>query len=85
MASPPKVFVSCSHDSPTHKQWVLKLAADLRTNGVDALIAQWDLSPGEDIPTFMEQGLTSADRVVTVCSARYVERANNGRGGVGYE
>lgn len=85
MAAPPKVFISYSHDSPTHKQWVLKLAADLRTNGVDAVIDQWGLSPGEDIPTFMEQGLKSADRVVTVCSARYVERANNGQGGVGYE
>ncbi|TKB82221.1 MAG: TIR domain-containing protein, partial [Nitrospira sp.] len=81
----PKVFISYSHDSLPHKQWVLKLAADLRTNGVDAVIDQWDLSPGEDIPMFMEQGLKSADRVVTVCSARYVERANNGKGGVGYE
>lgn len=85
MALPPRVFISYSHDSPTHKQWVLKLTADLRTNGVDAVIDQWDLSPGEDIPTFMEQGLKSADRVVTVCSSGYVERANKGQGGVGYE
>ncbi len=85
MASPPKVFISYSHDSQGHRQWVLKLAADLRTNGVDAVIDQWDLSPGEDIPTFVEQSLKSADRVVTVCSERYVERANNGHGGVGYE
>jgi hypothetical protein len=54
-------------------------------NGVDAVIDQWDLSPGEDIPTFMEQGLKAADRVVTICSERYVKRANIGQGGVGYE
>jgi hypothetical protein len=85
MASPPNVFISYSHDSPEHKQWVLKLAADLRGNGVDAVIDQWDLSPGDDIPSFMEQGLKSADRVVAVCSKEYVERANKGQGGVGYE
>ena len=85
MSSPPKVFISYSHDTLEHKHWVLKLAVDLRTNGVDAIIDQWGLSPGDDIPTFMEQGLSSADRVVVVCSERYVHRANSGQGGVGYE
>ena len=33
----------------------------------------------------MEQGLRSAERVVAVCSHKYVERANSGKGGVGYE
>lgn len=85
MSSPPHVFISYSHDTPEHKQWVLKLAADLRSNGVDTMIDHWDLSPGDDIPTFMEQGLSSAESVVVVCSERYVQRANCGQGGVGYE
>jgi hypothetical protein len=85
MKTATRVFLSYSHDSPAHKQWVLKLAADLRVYGVDAIIDQWDLSPGEDIPTFMEHALKSSDRVVVVCSGRYVERANTGKGGVGYE
>jgi hypothetical protein len=85
MAVPPRLFISYSHDSPAHKQWVLKLALDLRKNGIDAAIDQWDLSPGDDIPTYMEQGLKAAERVVVVCSAKYVERANDGKGGVGYE
>ena len=85
MSTPPRVFISYSHDSPPHKQWVLKLASDLRANGVDVVIDQWDLSPGDDIPAFMEQGLKTAERVVVVCSEKYVERANNGQGGVGYE
>jgi hypothetical protein len=85
MANPPRVFLSYSHDSLTHKQWIRKLATDLRNNGVDAVLDQWDLSPGEDIATFMEQGLKNADRVVVISSEKYVERANAGKGGVGYE
>lgn len=81
----PNVFISYSHDSPTHKLWVLKLASDLRGNGVDAVLDQWDLSPGQDIAAFMEMGLKSADRVIVVCSNIYVERAEEGKGGVGYE
>jgi hypothetical protein len=57
---------------------VLKLASDLRKNGVDAVLDQWDLSPGEDIAVFMERGLKNAARVVVVCSKKYVERANAG-------
>lgn len=30
MVEHPKVFISYSHDSDTHKNWVLKLATDLR-------------------------------------------------------
>jgi len=85
MPDPPRVFISYSHDSPSHKGWVLRLASDLRKNGIDAVIDQWDLSPGEDIAVFMEQGLKNAQRAVVVCSKNYVERANAGRGGVGYE
>ena len=52
MPSPPKVFLSYSHDSPTHKQWVRKLATDLRKNGVDDILDQWDLCHGKDIAAF---------------------------------
>src|SRR5258708_6519779 len=37
---PPKVFLSYSHDSETHKDWVLKLATRLIANGVDVLLDQ---------------------------------------------
>lgn len=85
MRTAPRVFISYSHDSPLHKTWVLKLAFDLRKSGVDAVLDQWDLSPGDDIAVFMEQGLRNAARVVVVCSNEYVRRANAGLGGVGYE
>ena len=65
--STPKVFISYSHDSQEHKKWVLDLATRLRNNGVDAIIDQWELRPGDDLPHFMETHLADSDYVVMVC------------------
>ncbi|ENM5919925.1 toll/interleukin-1 receptor domain-containing protein [Vibrio mimicus] len=81
----PKVFVSYSHDTQEHKKWVLDLATRLRNSGIDAVIDQWELGPGDDLPHFMETNLATADRVIMICTERYVEKANSGSGGVGYE
>ena len=81
----PKAFISYSHDSQDHKKWVLDLATRLRNNGIDAILDQWDLKPGDDLPRFMEQGLIAADCVLMICTDKYVEKANAGAGGVGYE
>lgn len=83
--TPPTVFISYSHDNQEHKLWVLQLATRLRGNGVDAILDQWDLGPGGDLPHFMEQSITKADRILMICTDRYVEKANQGAGGVGYE
>ncbi len=83
--SVPTVFLSYSHDTQDHKKWVLELATRLRNSGIDAIIDQWELGPGDDLPHFMETHLTAADRVLMICTERYVEKANSGSGGVGYE
>jgi hypothetical protein len=83
--SAPKVFISYSHDSQQHKNWVLRLASELRTNGIDAKLDQWDLSPGQDIAAFMAGGIRTADRVLLICTGPYVSKAEAGTGGVGYE
>ncbi len=85
MAEHPKVFISYSHDSPDHKQWVSELAAQLRHNGIDAILDQWDLGLGDDITRFMERGIVDADRVLVICTDQYVSKANADEGGVGYE
>ena len=85
MAENPKVFISYSHDSPEHKQWVSELAARLRRSGVDAILDQWDLGLGDDITRFMERGIVDADRVLVICTDEYVSKANVGEGGVDYE
>lgn len=81
----PKVFVSYSHDSQEHKDWVLKLSTRLVANGVDIILDQWDLPLGGDLPRFMALGLTGADRVLAICTASYVAKADAGEGGTGYE
>lgn len=81
----PLVFISYSHDSPQHKEWVLQLAIALRAYGVDVTLDQWDLMAGQDMAAFMATGIRSADRVVLICSDAYVIKAEGGTGGVGYE
>jgi hypothetical protein len=84
-SAPPRVFFSYSHDSEVHKDWMLTLATRLVATGVDVVLDQWDLTLGSDLPRFMETGLTTADRVVAICTEPYVDKANGGKGGVGYE
>lgn len=85
MAEPPRVFISYSHDTPEHKQWVSEFGAKLRSNGVDAILDQWDLGLGEDPTRFMETGVRDSDRVLVICTDSYVRKADAGKGGVGYE
>ncbi|MFA0628607.1 toll/interleukin-1 receptor domain-containing protein [Vibrio sp. 10N.222.49.A3] len=83
--SVPKVFLSYSHDNAEHKQWVLDLATRLVNGGIDARIDAWSLGAGDDLPHFMETQLAEVDRVIMVCTSNYVNKANKGTGGVGYE
>ena len=85
MANSPKVFISYSHDSPGHKRWVAEFAAKLRHNGIDAILDQWDLGLGDDVTRFMERGIVDSDRVLVICTDKYVNKANADEGGVGYE
>ncbi len=83
--NPPRVFISYSHYSAEHKGWVLDFATTLRNRGVDAVLDQWDLKPGDDLRRFMETQLKVADYVLMICTEKYVSKANAGEGGVGYE
>ncbi len=81
----PTVFISYSHDSEAHKDWVLQLATRLRSNGVNVLLDRWNLKLGQDLAAFMERDLSTSNRVVSICSEAYVKKSNDGQGGVGYE
>jgi hypothetical protein len=81
----PKVFISYSHDSAEHKKWVGELASILVKKGIDVILDQWDLGFGDDVPKFMEKGVSDSDRVLMVCTETYVKKADEGKGGVGYE
>ena len=81
----PTVFVSYSHDSEDHSNWVLQLATRLRSNGVNAVLDKWNLALGQDVAAFIEKGLSKSHRVLCICSENYVQKANGIEGGVGYE
>jgi hypothetical protein len=81
----PTVFISYSHDNHDHKKWVGDLASKLVAKGINVILDQWDLGFGDDIPKFMENSVTKADRVLMICTEMYVRKADEGEGGVGYE
>lgn len=83
--SPPKVFITYSWDSAEHRQWVAELGTWLRSRGIDVILDQWHVRPGEDLGAFMERSIREADRVLVICTEAYVEKARNRMGGVGYE
>ena len=83
--TPPIVFISYSHDSDEHKKWVRDFATALRNVGVDVILDQWEIGPGDDVPKFMEQSVRKALRVIMVCTEQYVRKADDGKGGAGYE
>jgi len=83
--SAPKCFVSYSHGSQDHDNWVLTIASKLRNNGVNVILDQWDLRLGSDVMHFMESSVRESERVVIICTPKYAEKANSGMGGAGYE
>ena len=81
----PIIFISYSHDNELHKDWVLQLSTRLRSNGVNVILDRWNLKLGSDLASFMERGLSESNRVICICSEAYVQKANAGKGGAGYE
>lgn len=81
----PKAFVSYSWDSEQHQAWVLQLAHRLRTDGVDAVLDQWDTRLGSDLTLFMESAAILDYRVLAIVTENYVVKADIPQDGVGYE
>lgn len=81
----PKVFISYCWKNKAYQNKVLLLAKRLRGNGVDVVLDQWDLRPGQDMNAFMEMSIRDAEKVLILCESQYTERANCRKGGVGKE
>lgn len=78
-------FVSYSWDDEAHKKWVHDLAARMRRDGVTVALDQWELVPGDQLPEFMERSIRESAYVLVVCTPGYKKRADERKGGVGYE
>jgi formylglycine-generating enzyme required for sulfatase activity len=70
----PKVFISYSHDSAEHKARVLALSNRLRQHGIDCHIDQYEVSPPEGWPRWMERWIREADFVLIACTEIYARR-----------
>ena len=81
----PVAFISYSWDSKKHQDWVHSLAGSLSIYGVEVIIDQWNLLPGESVPQFMERSIERAEFILTICTPAYARRSNERVGGVGYE
>ena len=82
-----KVSISYAHTSDEHKTKVLLFADRLAQNGIDFTIDYYDLEVGNDLYYFMET-LTLAednDYVIVICNKNYKDKADNYKGGVGFE
>lgn len=71
---PGEVFISYSHDSADHIHRVLELSNRLRNDGVDSVIDQYEDSPAEGWPQWMDRKLRDAEYVLLVCTERYYKR-----------
>jgi hypothetical protein len=73
--TPPKVFISYSHDTPMHFDRVLKLSDTRREWGIDCHIDQYELAPADWV-LWMERRIRESDFVVIVCTETYCRRFN---------
>lgn len=80
-----KFLISYSWDNEDHKAWVIKLATDLRKNGVDVILDKFDMEPGDTMTLFMERSVTISKRVLCILTPTYKNKCDNRKNGAGYE
>ena len=85
--NPPKLFISYSWTDEDHETWVMKLAEELMSQGIDVILDKWNLLEGNDANAFMESMVTdvSVTKIIMICDRAYVEKSNNRSGGAGTE
>ena len=70
-----KVFISYSHDSQAHRDFVRGIAHRLRGDGLDCVIDQYiNGFPSEGWLRWMENEVEAADFVLLVCTETYLRR-----------
>jgi hypothetical protein len=85
--SDPKMFISYSWTNPDHEAWVVDLAEELVSQGIDVILDKWNLQPGHDAIAFMESMVTdpTVTKVLLICDRKYAEKSNTRSGGAGTE
>lgn len=70
----PRVLISYTHDSPEHKQRVLKLSNKLLAEGVECHIDVYESSPAKGWPRWMMDQIEHSDFVLVACTKTYDQR-----------
>ena len=71
MKESPTVFISYSHDSKEHQDRVLELSNKFRSQGIDCSLDQYEDSPPEGWPKWMDRQVKNSDFVLIVCTQIY--------------
>jgi len=74
MDAPETVFISYSHDSRAHVRQVLALSNRLRSEGIDCVLDQYESSPPEGWPRWMDRQVRNAHLVLMICTEKYYRR-----------
>ena len=74
--SNPKAFLSYTWEDEPHREWVRALAAQLRGDGVEAILDRRHTVPGDQLPQFMESAVRDSDFVLVVCTPSYRHKSN---------
>jgi len=69
-----EVFISYSWDSEEHVRTVLDLSNRLRSEGVDCVLDQYEESPPEGWPRWMDRKIRDAKFVLMICTENYYKR-----------
>ena len=70
----PIVFISYSQDSLSFADQVLSFANKLRSEGIDAILDQYEEAPSEGWPRWMENSINRADYVIVIGSKGYYDK-----------
>lgn len=84
-AEHPVVFISYSHDDAAHKKWVLELADQMMSDGINVLLDRYELRLGSSLPHFVETSIGKAEKIIVIFTPNYKLKADKRAGGVGYE
>lgn len=86
----PKVFISYCQESVEFSDKVLEFSNRLRSEGIDTILDQYEESPKEGWPRWMENSINESQFILIICTQEYLNRlsgkADNGIGkGVKWE
>ena len=74
MSENPVVFISYSQDSISFSDQILEFSNKLRSEGIDAVLDQYEETPAEGWPRWTERQIQESDYVIIICSQGYYNK-----------